>query len=179
MRKYRSWLMGLGIGIILGASMLQLIRFAKDQAVMVANEPMTKEQLDTEAQKAGLVLSPVGQTMYTQDQLEAKVGEAVAAQKDGNIALKSQGKSDKNESSSSPSESPKSDDPKAVTLYIRKNMTLAEVAKKLEELGVIENAQDFIIKAEPIAKKLNIGTAVFTGKPTYKQIMAELSREKY
>jgi ABC-type transport system substrate-binding protein len=180
MRKYRSWFMGLGIGIILGASMLQVIQFAKNQAAMVAGEPMTPEQLDTAAKNAGLVLLPAGQTMYTQDQLKAKIDEAVAA-------VRETGKTDNNGIKDSkgslkppaPSQSPESEDPKAITFYIRKNMTLSEVGKKLEELGVIDNAQDFIKKAEPIAKKLNVGTAVFTGKPTYERIMAELTREKY
>jgi hypothetical protein len=168
MRKFRSWFMGLGIGIILGASMLQVIQFAKNQSVIVVGESMNREQLDTAAKNAGFVLLPAGQTMYTQDQLKAKVDEAVAA------AVQ-----DRAIKPPAPSQSSESKEPKVVTFYIRKNMTLSEAGKKLEELGVIDNAQDFIKKAEPIAKKLNVGTAVFTGKPTFERIMAELTREKY
>jgi hypothetical protein len=181
MRKFRSWFMGLGIGIILGASMLQVIQFAKNQAVMVAGEPMTREQLVTAAKNAGLILLPASQTMYTQDQLNAKVDEAVASavQKTGNTDPNGNHDTKGALKPPAPSKSSETVDPKAVTFYIRKNMTLTEAGKKLEELGVIDNAQDFIKKAEPIAKKLNVGTVVFTGKPTYVQIMAELTREKY
>jgi hypothetical protein len=167
MRKYRSWLMGLGIGIILGASMLQLIQFANDQAAIAANEPLTREQLNTEAMNAGFTLLPVGQTMYTQVQLDKKVSEAVAAASKPSVLA-----------NSAKTGAGDSEDPKAVTLYIRKNMTLTEAAVKLQKLGVIDNADDFIKKADSISKRLNIGTAVFTGKPTDEQIMAELLREK-
>ncbi|MCD9023391.1 hypothetical protein [Cohnella silvisoli] len=181
MHKYRSWLMGLGIGIILGSSMLQIIQLAKNQAVMVADEPMTREQLDTEAKKAGFVLSPAGQTLYTQDQLNAKIDEAVAAaSKDGindtKGALKPPAPSETANSENAGAGD--SEDPKAVTLYIRKNMTLTEAAERLQKLGVIDDVEDFVRRAKSISKKMNVGTAVFTGKPNYKQIMAELTREK-
>jgi hypothetical protein len=173
--------MGMGIGIILGASMLQVIQLANNQAMMVASEPMTREQLDTAAKDAGLELRPAGQTMFTQEQLNAKVDAAVAAatKKNGNTNVIRIQDTKSALKPLAPSQSKQSKDPKAVTFDIRKDMTLSEAGKKLEELGVIDNAQDFIKKAESIAKKMNIGTAVFTGKPTYVQIMAELTREKY
>ncbi len=189
MRKYRNWLMGLGIGIILGSSMLQLIQLAKDQTVMVAEEPLTRDQLNEEAKKAGLVLLPADETRYTQDQLDAKVEKAVAAAQedakntdtdqidDSDAALKPPGqKKDENESPSP--DAAGSGEPDSVTLYVRYGMTLLEVAEELVKLGVIEDKEDFIKKAWSISKKMNVGTAVLTGKPTYQEIMDELTRMK-
>jgi hypothetical protein len=169
MRKYRSWLMGLGIGLIMGASMLQVILIAKDSAVIVTDQTLTREQLDEQARKTGLVL-------LTTDQLNAKVDEAVAA------AV--QTKVDENTPSPSKSVEPSSPDTtapevqKEVTLYIKSDMTLSEVANKLQELGIIKDANDFVTVASSISKKLSVGTAVFNGKPTYSQIMKELTRTK-
>jgi hypothetical protein len=168
MRKYRSWLMGLGIGLIMGASMLQVILIAKDSAVIVTDQTLTREQLDEQARKTGLVL-------LTTDQLNAKVDEAVAA-----------AQTKENENTPSPSktvdpsspDATASEDHREVTLYIPNNMTLSEVAKKLQALGIIKDADDFATKAMSISKKLSVGTAIFFGKPTYTQIMKELTRTK-
>lgn len=191
MRKHRNWLMGLGIGLILGASMLQLILVAQDKVSMVANEPLTREQLNVEAQKAGLVL-------LTEQQLNAKVDEAVAAAveanensgepgaiNDSDAALKPPGttKEEAASEATNPEEAVKPttdnvDDEQKVTLFVNYGMTLTEVAEKLEELGVIEDADDFINHAWDISKKMSVGDAIFIGKPSYEQIKEELIRDK-
>lgn len=195
MRKYRSWLMGLGIGLIIGASMLQLILVAKDQTVMVAEQTITREQLDEEAKKSGLVL-------LTADQLDARVNEAVTAaleeeiKEDSDVeapeiddtmgALKPPPQATNDaENSASPSETaePSKSDAGSkvngeVTLYIPYKMNLSEVADKLQELGVIKDADDFVVKAWSISKKLSVGTAVFNKNQAYQQIMNELIRVK-
>ncbi|QMV40140.1 hypothetical protein [Cohnella cholangitidis] len=195
MRKYRSWLLGFGIGIILGASMLQLILLAQKQAVMVA-EPLTREELNAEAKKAGLVL-------LTTEQLETKINEAVASvQKDSGqetddinsgmndteSALTPPGANEEGQPSATPTDGAESEQPEAsasepanteeFTLYIRYGMSLTEVANALFEQGIIEDTKDFINEARPIAKKMNVGNAVFIGKPTVKEIMSELTRKK-
>lgn len=195
MHKYRSWLMGLGIGLILGASMLQVILLAKDQTAMVDEQSFTREQLDEEAMKLDLVL-------ITAEQLDDKVNDAVTAALENNGNKESKEESTKIDDSKgalksppketndiknppSPSESAASSnqaagsiDQREVTLYIPYKMTLSEVADKLQELGVITEADDFVVKAWSISKKLSVGTSVFKGKQTYKQIMDELTREK-
>lgn len=175
MRKYRSWLMGLGIGLIIGASMLQLILVAQEQATIVADEPLTREQLDTAARKAGLVLLPVGEAVYSQAQLDAKVQEAVAAAQNGEDTPKATDNTDHSESNVDAEEA---EQPEPVTLYVRPKMSLTQVAIKLEELGVIDNADDFIAKARPISKELKVGNSVFSEKMTYQAIMDELTRKK-
>ncbi|WP_373229563.1 hypothetical protein [Cohnella sp.] len=191
MRKYRSWLMGLGVGLIIGASMLQVILMAKDQSVMVEEQSLTREQLDETAKKSGLVL-------LTTDQLEAKVDEAVTAaleeasndesakidETQGDLKLSPLETNDA-ENSPTPSETADSSKPAAgskghreVTIYIPYKMNLTEVADKLQVLGVIEDADDFVTKAWSISKKLSVGTSIFKENSTYKQIMDELTRTK-
>ena len=175
MRKYRSWLMGLGIGLIVGATMLQLILAAKEQV----GNMKTREQLEEQASKAGSVVYPANEKIYTEEELQAKLDEAVKAQQKAEAPSPSPSPS--SESKEPISESPSAiaeDEPKATTLYVRPGMTLTEVAKKLEELGVVEDSSDFLDKCWSIAKDLEVGTAVFTGQPTYRAIMSELTRNK-
>lgn len=57
-------------------------------------------------------------------------------------------------------------------------MDLKTVARSLKRLGIIEDAEDFTDEARTIAKDIQPGTSVFTGRPTYKEIIAELVRVK-
>jgi hypothetical protein len=197
MRKYRSWLMGLGIGLILGASMLQLVLAAKNQSNSLS---LTREQLEEEASKSGFVVYPVDERIYTEEELQAKLEEAAKAKEqpaagtdqskakvttDESNAAKPQDQSDEQKDTSTPDtevsaspSAPVAEDPAVATLYIRPGMTLTEVANKLEQLGVVDDAADFLDKCFSIASDLEIGTSVFTGKPTYRSIMTELTRVK-
>ncbi|BBI34409.1 hypothetical protein [Cohnella abietis] len=186
MRKYRSLLMGLGMGLVLGASMLQFILFAQEQSGKLTDETLTQEQLSKEAQKSGYVIVPANEVTYTQKQLETKIDEAVATALANQSTIKDEAVKEESkpaEQNKEGSELPAANTSdleasEAVTLYVRHMMTLTEVAKELVKLGVIDDTDGFINKARPISKKMNIGTAVFTGKPTYEQIMTELTRKK-
>ncbi|WP_372631722.1 hypothetical protein [Cohnella sp.] len=198
MRKHRSWLMGFGIGLIVGAIMLQMITFAEKQNAPLAQEPMAPEQLSDEAKKAGLLL-------LTQEQLDARVQEAVAASEqagqgessgeegdsgqpddsgeeqtapketDGSETNAAQSATPKAEGEEAP---PAAEAPEQVSLYISYGMSLTEVGEELLKLGVIDDVKDFIEGTRPVANKMRVGTAVFTGKPTYQEIMDELVRKK-
>ncbi|TVX97636.1 hypothetical protein [Cohnella terricola] len=197
MRKYRLWLMGLGVGLILGASMLQLILIGlkqSDISTISTRESLTAEELSDEARKAGLLL-------LTEDQLNARVEEAVnqATRKseeeaDGGTkeseapkhieAVGEQAVSGEKATSATPEEKEASikEMPekyeKPVKLDVKYGMSLTEVGKELKKLGVIDDVNDFIDKTRDVSKKMKVGTIVFTSKPTYKQIMNELTRKK-
>lgn len=177
MRKYRSRLIGLGLGIVLGATMLQVILFAKDQSKPIEDQTISQERLAEEATKAGLVL-------LTEAQLDEKLKKAAAdAQASASSPAADKPAKDASPSPSpTPSSSPKSDAEQSsdekTTLYVGPGMSLTEVANGLKKLGLIEDSKDFISKAKPIAKKMIVGNAIFVGKPTYQQIMDELVRRK-
>ncbi len=189
MRKNRSWLMGLGIGIVLGASMLQLILAAKDQQEKV---PPTREQLQQEAEKAGYVVYPADEKLYTEAELQAKL-DALAGSKAAAEATPSQDVASaapgteeeappaddaKPNADAAASASPGEPDAEPVKLYVRPAMTLEEAAQELEKLGVISDAKAFIEKARPIAKKMRVGNALFTPGMTVEDMMSELTRKK-
>ncbi|RKP55486.1 hypothetical protein D7Z26_09890 [Cohnella endophytica] len=185
MHKYRSWLMGLGIGIVIGASMLQLILLAKDQVKQVEATPISRERLNEEAVKEGLVL-------LTQNELDAKLKQAAKESKGTEQSEASPSPSSSPSPTPSPSSSPeasekpdqKDEQPSSssseekLTLYVSPGMTLTEVANDLKKLGLIGDVNGFIKHAKPISKKMNVGNAIFVGKPTYQQIMDELARKK-
>jgi hypothetical protein len=161
LRKHRNWLMGFGIGIILGACMLQLMNFAQ-------------------AQDAALSVSDA--KTYTQVQLDAEVAKALAAA----AALNDAQPKPTASASPAPGKEPIPSAPSAkgdaaervVVIDVTEGMYLTDVADKLQKLGVILNASDFVEKASAISNNLQVGTSTFRGKPSYKQIIAELTRTK-
>lgn len=198
MRKHRSWLMGFGIGLIVGAIMLQMITFAEKQNAPLPQEQMTPEELSDEAKKAGLLL-------LTQEQLDARVQEAVAASEqegqgessgeegdsgqpdasgEEQTASEAPDGSETNAAPSATSNSESEEAPPAaeateqLSLYISYGMSLTEVGQELLKLGVIDDVKVFIEETRPVATKMKVGTAVFKGKPTYQEIMDELVRKK-
>ncbi|MFB9273581.1 hypothetical protein [Cohnella cellulosilytica] len=200
MRKHRSWLMGFGIGLIVGAIMLQMITFAEKQGAPLTEEPMEAERLADEAKRAGLLL-------LTQEQLDERVRAAVA---EDQLAGNSEGaespeasiegpdgaaggsgaSADPDGAEAAPAESgtPPAEQGNAasspetgqeqVSLYISYGMSLTEVGRELQKLGVIDDVKEFIEETRPVAKKMKVGTAVFKGRPTYQEIMDELVRKK-
>ncbi|MFC4307393.1 hypothetical protein [Cohnella boryungensis] len=192
MRKYRSWLMGLGIGMVVGASMLQVILFAQDQERAVAIEPFSTEQLSAEAKRSGLLL-------LSEDELNARIEEAVAqnrpqqGEEDGQNGESESAQPDPAPSPASGTDSPpestdrqepeaspaaEAPEPKTVQLYVKYRMTLTEVGDELEKLGLVEDSKDFVNRAKSISKKLKVGMAVFPDNATYQEIMDELVRKK-
>jgi hypothetical protein len=178
--------MGFGLGIIAGASMLQLIIFAKEQeqSLMVADSPKTytQQQLDEAVAKA---------REEAANTAPASGGEAdsAPAPQDG-LALKpGPGASDSASTgpasedvppSASPEDQPSatSDTEATLSFYINPGMDLKTVARSLKRLGLIDDADDFVDEARPYSKSIQPGTCVFKGKPTYQEIIAELIRKK-
>ena len=151
--------MGLGIGIVLGASMLQLIELARSQErALAAGE---------------------GARTYTQEQLDAAVAQAVeAAQR---LPSPTASPDPSAEASSSPPESSDSGVGKSeptYAFYVYKGMDLKTVARSLLDLGLIDDTASFIQHARPYSRKLEVGTATFAAHPTYEEIVAELTRHK-
>lgn len=173
--------MGFGLGIALGAMLLQLINFAE------ANDKM--------------LMSAEESKMYSQQELDDAVKEAVhkaellAAQStsspspSANGSDSGDGQTDMTPPTGSADGTPLpedggqsnpngGEDERVVAFYVNRNMSLMAVARSLKALGVIEDADDFTQAARPVSKRIAIGTSVFSGKPTYEEIIAELTRPK-
>lgn len=180
MRKRRSWLIGLGLGIALGAALLQLMNAAQSPAgpTRLPNEPLSLEELKKQSTAKGysLVRSGTGEgKTYSQEELDAAVA---AAKKEA--APAGQGSAEGAEKAGSDAEAGSSDDAAAQpkTLYIWQHATLQEVAHALEGLGLVDDKAAFIKRAKPYAGKLRVGLCTFSGQPTYDQIIEELTRGK-
>jgi len=150
------------------------------QFILIAEEPSALPELPGEEQR------------YTQAQLDKAVEEAVAeamaalpAAGGNGTDVSPDGGNEASNASPSPADSeaasaPYADtaDNRVVAFYIYRGMNLTEVARSLQALGLIEETDDFINAARPISRKIEIGTASFTGQPTYEEIIAELTRPK-
>lgn len=184
MRKRRGFIIGLGLGLMLGAAMLQLMLAA--DASRLPGAPLTGEALKKEAAAQGFALVPAEEKTYTQQELDRAVAEAVrkaaasggggAAQKGGGTGAPAPADSASPAKASASSQKPAAE---KYAFYIRANATLAEVATGLKELGLIEDEEAFIRKAKPYSGKLRVGPSVFEGKPSFDRIIAEITRAKY
>ncbi|CAM3892390.1 hypothetical protein COLU111180_12980 [Cohnella lubricantis] len=165
MRKRRSWLIGFGLGLAIGAILLQLMTAAESAGKSaLPNEPLSKEDLQKEAAAQGLTLvdpEADGRT-YTQEELDAAVAKAKEAAASGQTAAGSE-----------------AERANARTLYVWQDATLAEVSDALMSLGLINDKQAFIQQAKPYSTKIRVGPCTFEGKPSYDEIIEELTRNKY
>ncbi|XID95101.1 hypothetical protein ACF3MZ_11545 [Paenibacillaceae bacterium WGS1546] len=182
MRRHRAWLMGLGTGLIVGASMLQLITFAQDQENKLARPPLTEEQLAQEAGLAGFLLMTEAQLAA---RVDAAVAEAMAARDEAADPVRNE-----DEEEAEPEEDPEPAEQapdrgvasqaseETYSVYVKYGMTLTEVGNELKKLGLIDDVGEFIEHTREVATRMKVGNAVFAGKPTYEEIMTELTRKK-
>lgn len=178
MRKHRSLFMGIGIGLMLGASMLELMNAAGAQSTSFISGPLTKDELRQAAEEQGFAL-------YTKEEMNRKIDEAIAALPDEteptvtSTTEPSPSASPNAKAEPSPSaEKETADADKIYSIYVEYGDNLKIVADKLKKAGLIVDTAAFIRKAYPISKKLEVGTSFFKGKPTPKQMMDELTRVK-
>lgn len=178
MRKRRGWLIGFGLGIAIGAMVLQIMTAAESAGKQaLPNEPLSREELQKEAEAQGLSLvDPKAEgATYTQKELDdavAKAKEETAAAKAASGATDGQGGQSAGEAASA------SEQPDVRTLYVWRNAKLVDVANALFSLGLIYDKDAFIRQAKPYSTKLRVGPCTFTGKPTFDEIIAELTRSK-
>lgn len=192
MRKHRKWWMGFGLGIALGAMLLQVIAFAQEQSRFLeeGEKVYTQEQMDraiVEAQEAATAAVRTQENGTGPDGASADGTNAGGANADG--ASQSPGQ---DTAQSGPTATPAVSEISAssgaadedlggeriVAFYVNRGMDLRTVARSLQALGVIDDADDFTEAARPVSKRIEIGTASFTGQPSYEEIIAELTRYK-
>lgn len=183
MRKYRGLIIGLGLGLMLGAAMLQLILTA--ESMSLPSGGIASETLEEEAAAQGFALVPAGEKTYSQQELDRAVEEAVkdaaaGGGQDGG-GTEAGGTSEADASASpSPEASPApAPAPEKLVFYIRANATLKEVATALKGLALIEDEDAFIREARSYSGKLRVGPSVFVGKPSFEEIIDEITRAKY
>lgn len=203
MFKRRGLLIGLGLGLMLGASMLQLIHAAEkgSSSFGLSGASLTAEELKQEAKAQGFALVDSSAKTYSQEELDAAVGKAkeeTSASKDadsqdhqsggdkgsqdnqGGKDSQATGNAGAAESSKDAESGPTpAKEEHTYSFYIRNNASLVEVATGLQELGLIEDKDRFVKQAKPYSGKLRVGTSTFVGKPSFQEIINEITRAKY
>ncbi|MBB6675540.1 hypothetical protein [Cohnella nanjingensis] len=188
MRKNRSLLVGLGIGLMLGAAMLQLMTAAqKQQDGLESRDPLSLETVKKDAEGLGYSLLKIGGDTYSQAQLDEAVkkaaekaaAEAAAAKPAADAGAAKPEASPSATSAASPESSPSKSESGITGLYIAYNDDLTRVASNLADLDLIDDKAAFLKKAKPYAKALQVGLSKFTGQPTFDDIIAEITRRKH
>lgn len=179
LRKHRKWWMGFGLGIALGAMMLQLIVFAQELPVLDAGEEKTytQQELDEAIEEAirQLPPPPASPTPSSEPDGDGTASSPSGPEADGADPA-APGPAPDAEASTGSAESEEPE--RVVAFYVNRGMSLTAVARSLKALGVIDDADDFTHAARPISKQIEVGTASFTGQPDYDEIIAELTRPK-
>lgn len=163
MFKNRTFLIGLGAGLILGSLLLQIMTMGNSV------QTFTKERLQQEAEKLDLKLVPTDEPLYTQEQLDLQLKQheeklkavpPTQPQPQSQTTIQPQSLNDANaqehgsvKGDASPANETKSTDtskqsastePKLVKLKISPGMNLKKVSEELERLGLVKNAESFI-----------------------------------
>jgi hypothetical protein len=198
MLKRRGLLIGFGLGLMIGASVLQLILAAEkgSSSLSLTGTAITEKELQEEAEAQGYTLVKSTLKTYTQEELDAAVlkaqEEAQANLESGSIDGEERAGPNAGEGASTPASTGAASSPSAgasqassneeehtYSFYIRANATLIEVATGLQELGLIADKDQFVKQAKAYSKSLRVGTSTFVGKPTFEEIIAEITRAKY
>lgn len=158
MLKNRALLTGIGVGIIVGAVLLQVMleRPSAPSPSGIALEEMDPQKLKEEALKYYNVYEK-SVKMYTQAELDAAVQKKVKEEADKQAAAK-------------PQETPKATAPAAtspskIVIYVQPNLDATAVAELLLKSGVITDRAAFVTELDKSGgnTKIQVGFHVFEG----------------
>lgn len=204
MIKNRHFMMGLGVGLIVGALLLQLMLIGQEGS----GKLWTKEQVEQAAELLNLKVVEHDDELLTKEEWEAQSGQATGLDE----ALKLESKDKKGNAPKDPKapslpdtpattddgtkdtakatspETPKTDAPEEpkkpeaaeVQYKISYGNTLTNVADGLHKKGVIANKNEFIkqAKARKINSKIRTGTYSFQVGEDYDSIIDKIIAPK-
>jgi uncharacterized membrane protein len=170
--KNRTYLFGLGVGLIVGAILLQLMIVAKNASATysnpstntdIAEEKLSSQKLKEEASKEFQVFDKT-EKVYTQKEFDAELQKKIKEEKD-KLAAQPAG---------SPSET------KRTILYIQPNLTVSAITESLFKAGIVSDrrALEEEITKQQATGKMQAGYHVFEGTLTNEQIVKLLITEQ-
>ncbi|MBP1961080.1 endolytic transglycosylase MltG [Paenibacillus aceris] len=164
MLKNRSYVLGIGTGIIVGALLLQimLVRASAPGQSRLALDEMDPKKLKEEAAKYYQVFD-INTKMYTQAELDTTVQKKVQEETDKLAAAKSQ-------------EPTKVETVHRTVIYVQPNLDATAVAELLVKSGLITDRKAF---ASELVKqggntKLQVGFHVFEGQMDMEKVVTNL-----
>lgn len=195
MIKNRTFMMGLGSGLVIGAVLLQLMWIGQGTTAATTQE-LTKEQLMAAAEALDMQVFEGSEELLTAEQWEEKRLSDGAGDSEGADPAQKTG-TEKPEAPEQPKkpetdvekkqESPRVTNPakpktpaKAeahIKVNIQSGNNLSDVANSLLNAGVIDNKQAFITKAteNKINTKILSGTYSFTAGESYNSIITKIT----
>lgn len=199
MIKNRNFIFGLGIGLILGAVLLQLMILGERSmtSLQPQDEPMTREQVEQEAKALNLKVVDDAEELMTEQEWKEKIkkdsgnmnGTSVVPPSKADVTEKPDSpqtpeKPEKNTTNTKtpvvkePS-TPKSTAPAQIRYVITKGSNLSNVADGLEQVGVITDKQAFIKAAtvKKINQNIQTGTFTFIAGEDYDSIIKKISEK--
>lgn len=164
MASRKTYLYGLGTGLIAGALLLQLASIGES-----ASRVMTYEELQAAATARGYVLHDANTTWYTAEELETKVAEAEAR------ARAEEGR-DANPADNSVDSGTETGG-MVYAFTIAAGTELATVAKLLYELGLVSDYNGFLLEMEQreLTGKVQAKHYRFDEVPTMEELIEELT----
>ncbi|MHA0855994.1 hypothetical protein [Paenibacillus sp. CMAA1364] len=193
MMRSRSFMSGLGVGLIIGAALLQLMLVGERQANVIdtpSEVTLTREQLEEQAKELDLEVVDSSDQLMTEEQwkqLKLQEGaEPTGKSTEAPNAPSSPTKPKENddELATTNIQSPKDPvvEPKnkvVVNYKIDKGRNLTEVAKGLEQVGVITDTNQFIKEAsrQKVNTKIREGNYSFAKGESYQSIISKIRIE--
>lgn len=167
MFKSRSFVYGIGTGIIVGALLLQImsVRSSAPGQTGIAPDEMDPQKLKDEASKYYQVFDK-NTKVYTQTELDASVQKKVKEETDKLVAAK-------------PPEQPKANTPEGtskIIIYVQPNLDATAVSELLVKSGIITDRIAFVTELEKQGgnTKIQIGFHVFEGVTDIQKVVANL-----
>ncbi|BFT73044.1 hypothetical protein [Paenibacillus sp. P36] len=164
MLKNRSYLLGIGTGIIVGALLLQVmsVRASAPGKSGLALDEMDPQKLKEEAAKYYQVFD-LGTKMYTQAEVDASVQKKVKEETDKLAAAK-------------PQDQPKTETVVRTVVYVQPNLDATAVSELLVKSGLITDRKAFATELQKQGgnTKLQVGFHVFEGQLDMQQVVSNL-----
>ncbi|GIO29972.1 MULTISPECIES: endolytic transglycosylase MltG [Paenibacillus] len=200
MIKNRSFMIGLGSGLLAGALLLQLMNAGAEQ--QVSSRPpeavkLTKDQLQEQAEALGLQIIDADDDRMTEEEWKQRMidksakpqGSGVKAPAAGQKAeapktpekpavpdSKAAGQTAGKETGSGVNK-PKAPEAPPITVKIASGSNLTDVADKLKKSGVISDAAAFVEKGrgQKMSTKIRSGTYEFAPGEDFTSIIAKIT----
>ncbi|AWP26928.1 endolytic transglycosylase MltG [Paenibacillus sp. Cedars] len=194
MIKNRTFMMGLGSGLVVGAILLQLMWIGQGSTASDTKD-LTKEQVMAAAEALDMQVIEPSEELLTADQWEEKKLSERSSDTEGSDKAKEIGtkqpdipeqpeKPEADGKDQKPKEINKPAEPKTpvkasapIKVNIRAGNNLSDVASHLLSAGVIDNKQAFINKAteKKINTSIQSGTYSFTAGESYNSIITKIT----
>ncbi|GAB6988943.1 hypothetical protein [Paenibacillus pini] len=203
MIRNRSFMTGLGIGLLIGALLLQLMLMGQGQSVVESQNPqvkLTKEQLEEQASAMKLKIVDPKDQLLTQEEWKQKVISDAAKAKESGVKTPTNGGAAKQPSkptepkqpkdnekqtditSDKPVSTNKPDTPKTpssvkIEYKISDGKFLQDVAEDLKKAGVISDTNQFIQKgrSKKMSTKIQSGTYYFEPGEDFNSILSKIT----